>query len=382
MHFCSRRKRAEMLSKLFHLFSFFVRYTIVVWFFFSIDVSATPPTLHIYNWSDFIARDTLANFKQQTGINITYDIYDSNEILDGKLMAGNTGFDLVVPSDNFLARQLHLGLYLPLDKQKLPNYHHLDEKLLRMMAIHDPDNRYAIPYIWQSTGIGYNVEKVKQILGDNAPLDSWDLVFKAENLTKLKQCGVAFLDTPSEMFPTVLNYLAKDPNSQNPEDYQQAMQFLATLRDNVTYFHNSKYISDLSAGDICVAIGWSGDIMQAANAAKLANNGVQINYFVPKEGAIISFDVWAIPKDAKNVDLAHIFLNYLLEPKVIANNTNTIFYPNANIDSINYLLPEIKNNPAIYPSDEVIERLFIVKEQSAKIDKIMVRLWTRLLSGQ
>lgn len=371
-----------MLSKFFHCLNLLIQYSVVFLFFFLFSTSASAKDLHIYNWSDFIAPDTIANFEQQFGINVTYDVYDSNEVLDGKLMAGKTGFDLVVPSDNFLARQRHIGLYLKLDKQKLPNYQHLDKKFLQMMAIHDPGNEYSIPYIWQSTGIGYNIAKIKQILGDDAPLDSWDLVFKTDNLAKLKQCGVAFLDTPSEIFPTVLNYLGKDPNSQNPQDYEQATKFLATLRNDVTYFHNSRYISDLSSGDICVAIGWSGDMMQAANAAKLAKNGIEIGYTVPKEGAIISFDVWAIPKDAKNVEAAYTFLNYLLEPQVMANITNTIYYPSANIDAMDYLDPEVKNNPSVYPTDEVINRLFIVKEQSIKIDKVMVRLWTRLLSGK
>lgn len=351
-----------------------------LWIFFTTFAKAQD--LHIYNWSDFIAKDTIANFEQLTHINVTYDVYDSNEVLDGRLMAGKTGYDVVVPSDNFLARQLRVDIYQPLDKTKLPNYYHLDEKFLEMMAIHDPENRYAIPYIWQSTGIGYNVKKVRQILGENAPVDSWDLIFKPENLAKLKQCGVAFLDTASEMFPTVLNYLGKDPNSQKQADYDQATQFLKTLRDYVTYFHNSKYINDLSAGDICVAIGWSGDIQQAASAAKLAKNGVEIDYFVPKEGAIISFDALAIPKDAHNIKEAYTFLNYLLEPQVMANITNGIYFPSANKDALQYVKPDVRNNPIVYPDKDVINRLFIVKEQSPNIDRMMTRMWTRVLTGR
>lgn len=349
---------------------------------FSCIVLAEQGKLHIYNWSDFIAPDTITNFEKQSNIKVTYDVYDSNEMLDGKLMSGNTGFDLVAPTDSFLARQIQVGIYLPLDKQKLPNYHHLDDKFMQMMTIHDPDNLYAIPYLWQSTGIGYNVNKVKEILGVDVPLDSWQLIFNVENLKKLSKCGVAFLDAPSEMFPTVLNYLGKDPNSKNPQDYELATQFLEKLRPYVTYFHNSKYINDLSGGDICVAIGWSGDIMQSADVANDAGNGVEIGYIVPKEGAIITFDVWAIPKDAKNIESAYAFLNYLLDPKVMANISNYTFYPSANKNSLPYIDKEIINNPNIFPPDEVIARLFPIMEQSPKLDRLMVRLWSRMLSGK
>lgn len=371
-----------MFSQFNKLFLNLTYFCLPLFIFFPCYVMATNSSLlHIYNWSDYIAPDTIANFEQKTAIKVTYDVFDSNELLDGKLMTGNTGFDLVVPSDNFLARQIKVGLYLPLDKSKLPNYKNLDPILLQMMALHDPQNTYSIPYMWQSTGIGYNIKKVQSILGDDAPLDSWDLVFNIENLKKLNECGVAFLDTPSEMYPTVLNYLGKDPNSHNPKDYEQATHFLETLRPYVTYFHNSKYITDLSGGDICVAIGWSGDMMQAYDAAIKAKQGVNIGYSIPKEGAMISFDVWAIPKDAKHINSAYQFLNYLLEPQVIANVTNYIFYPSANKEAIAFVNPNIRNNPNIYPSDEVLKRLFIVTEQSPKIDRVMVRLWTKVLSG-
>lgn len=348
---------------------------------FSISAVAQAKKLHIYNWSDYIAPDTIKNFENKTGIRVTYDVFDSNEVLDGKLMSGNTGFDIVFPSDSFLARQIHANIYQPLDKSKLSNYSHLDPSLMKLMAIHDPNNTYSVPYMWQSTGIGYNVEKVKQALGTDAPLDSWDLVFKVENLQKLHQCGVAFLDAPSEVYPTVLNYLGRDPNSRSQKDYDAATAFLEQLRPYITYFHNSKYINDLSGGDICVAIGWSGDIMQAADAAEEAKQGVNIDYIVPKEGAIISFDVLAIPKDAKNVDSAYEFINYILEPKVSADISNHVFYPSANKDAIPYLDEDVRDNPSIYPPEAIMQRLFPITEQPAKVDRMMVRLWTRLLSG-
>ncbi|WP_228720355.1 extracellular solute-binding protein [Zophobihabitans entericus] len=357
-------------------------FVFIILIFSSFLVSAQTKSLHIYNWSDYIAPDTISKFRQLTGTRVTYDVFDSNEVLDGKLIAGNTGFDIVVPTDSFLARQINSNIYLALDKSRLPNYHNLDVSLLELMKKHDPDNTYSIPYMWQSTGIGYNIDKVKEILGDDAPLNSWDLIFKPENLQKLQRCGVAFLDAPSEVFPTVLNYLGYDPNSQNEKDYLVATKLLEKLRPYVTYFHSSKYITDLSSGDICVAIAWTGDVMQAAMAAQEAKNGVNIGYIIPKEGAIISFDVLAVPKSARNVDAAYEFLNYLLEPKVIADISNHIYYANANSCSYPYLNEDVYNNPSIYPPDSVMKNLFPMLEQPPNIDRLMVRLWTRILTNK
>ncbi|EBV0663944.1 hypothetical protein DNM50_12135 [Salmonella enterica subsp. enterica serovar Weltevreden] len=232
----------------------------------------------------------MANFEKETGINVIYDVFDSNEVLEGKLMAGSTGFDLVVPSASFLERQLTAGVFQPLDKSKLPGWKNLDPELLKLVAKHDPDNKYAMPYMWATTGIGYNVDKVKAVLGDDAPVNSWDLVLKPENLEKLKSCGVSFLDAPEEIFATVLNYLGKDPNSSKADDYTgPATDLLLKLRPNIRYFHSSQYINDLANGDTCVAIGWAGDVWQAANRAKEAKNGVNISFSIPKEGAMAFF---------------------------------------------------------------------------------------------
>ena len=250
-------------------------------------LAAEQKTLHVYNWSDYIAPDTVANFEKETGIKVVYDVFDSNEVLEGKLMAGSTGFDLVVPSASFLERQLTAGVFQPLDKSKLPNWKNLDPEVLKLVAKHDPDNKYAMPYLWATTGIGYNVDKVKAALGPDVKLDSWDVVLKPENLEKLKSCGVSFLDAPEEIFATVLNYLGKDPNSNKADDYTgPATDLLLKLRPNIRYFHSSQYINDLANGDICVAIGWAGDVWQAANRAKEAKNGVNVSYFIPKEGAL------------------------------------------------------------------------------------------------
>ncbi len=349
----------------------------------SVTASAEEKTLHIYNWSDYIAPNTVPDFQKETGIKVVYDVFDSNEVLEGKLMAGSTGFDLVVPSASFLERQLAAGVFQPLDKSKLPNYKNLDPDLLKMVAQHDPGNKYAIPYLWATTGIGYNVDKVKAALGKDAPVDSWDLVLKPENLEKLKSCGVSFLDAPAEIYATVLNYLHLDPNSAKASDYTGAANdLLLKLRPNIRYFHSSQYINDLANGDICVAIGWAGDVMQASNRAKEAKNGVNVAYSIPKEGALAFFDVFAIPADAKNLDEAYQFLNYLMEPKVIAQVSNTVYYASGNLAATPLVNADVRNNPGIYPPADVRAKLFTLKVQDPKIDRIITRSWTKVKTGK
>ncbi|EBJ1004087.1 spermidine/putrescine ABC transporter substrate-binding protein PotF [Salmonella enterica] len=346
-------------------------------------LAAEQKTLHIYNWSDYIAPDTVANFEKETGINIIYDVFDSNEVLEGKLMAGSTGFDLVVPSASFLERQLTAGVFQPLDKSKLPGWKNLDPELLKLVAKHDPDKKYAMPYMWATTGIGYNVDKVKAVLGDDAPVNSWDLVLKPENLEKLKSCGVSFLDAPEEIFATVLNYLGKDPNSSKADDYTgPATDLLLKLRSNIRYFHSSQYINDLANGDTCVAIGWAGDVWQAANRAKEAKNGVNISFSIPKEGAMAFFDVFAIPADARNKDEAYQFLNYLLRPDVIAHISDHVFYANANKAATALVSQQVRDNPGIYPPADVRDKLFTLKVQEPKIDRVRTRAWTKVKSGK
>lgn len=345
-------------------------------------LSAEQKVLHIYNWSDYIAPDTIANFTKETGIKVIYDVFDSNEVLEGKLMAGGIGFDLVAPSASFLERQIALGVFQPLDKSKLPNAKNLDPELLKLVAHHDPDNKYAIPYMWSTTGIGYNTDKIKAVLGKDTPVDSWDFVFKPENMEKLKSCGVSFLDAPEEIFATVLNYLGKDSNSSDAQDYSgAASDLLMKLRPGIRYFHSSQYINDLANGDICVAVGWGGDIWQAASRAQEANNGVHVAYFIPKEGALAFFDVFAIPADAKNVDEAYQFLNYLLRPDVIAHISNYVYYANANQAATPLVDAAVRDNPGIYPPEDVRAKLFTLKVQSPKIDRVRTRSWTRVKSG-
>lgn len=343
---------------------------------------AADRVLHVYNWSDYIAEDTIPNFEKETGIKVVYDVFDSNEVLEAKLLAGSTGFDIVVPSAAFLGRQIKAGIFQPLNKSKLPNYKNLDAELMANLEIVDPGNDHAIPYLWGSTGIGYNPGLVEKALGPDAPVNSWDLVFKNEYMSKLKGCGVAFLDAPSEMIPAALKYLGLDPNSKNPKDYEAAGKLLAEVRPNVTYFHSSQYINDLANGDICVAVGWSGDILQAADRAAEADAGVEVAYSIPKEGAALWFDMMAIPKDAKNVEEAYLFLDYLMRPQVIADISNYVAYANGNAASFELIDEEVRSDPGIYPTEEAKPNLYTFEVMPPKIDRIVTRTWTRVKTGK
>jgi putrescine transport system substrate-binding protein len=344
--------------------------------------AAEEPILYVYNWSDYIAEDTLANFTKETGIEVVYDVFDSNEVLEAKLLAGNTGYDVVVPSAAFLGRQIQAGVFQPLDRSKLPNYENLDAALMEQLSRVDPDNAYSIPYLWGTTGIGYNVDKVKAALGEDAPVDSWDLVFKPENLAKLNSCGVAFLDAPSEILAAMLQYEGLDPNSKNRADYDKVTESLMELREHVTYFHSSQYINDLANGDICVTIGWSGDILQARDRAAEADNGVNVAYVIPKEGALMWFDMMAIPSDAKQPNNAHTFLNYIMRPDVIAGISNYVAYANGNAASLSMVDEEVQADPGVYPTPEAKKNLYTAEVMPANIDRIMTRAWTRVKTGR
>ncbi|MDH2436522.1 spermidine/putrescine ABC transporter substrate-binding protein [Pokkaliibacter plantistimulans] len=345
-------------------------------------VAAEEPVLHIYNWSDYIAEDTIANFEKATGIKVVYDLYDSNEVLDAKLLSGNSGFDLVVPSDFYLGRQIAAGIYQPLKKDALSNYGNLDPQLMKIMQSVDKDNAHAVPYMWGTNGIGYNAEKVKAALGENAPVDSWDLVFKPENMEKLAGCGVAFLDSPKEVMATALNYMGKNPNSEDPKDYEAAKEMLLKVRPYIRYFHSSQYINDLANGDICVAVGYSGDILQAADRATEAANGVKVEYRIPKEGAQMWVDSMAIPADAKHPENAHKFINFILQPDVVAGISNYVMYANPNAKATELVDDAVKSNPGIYPSDDVKAKLFMVTPASAKLERVITRAWTTVQTNQ
>lgn len=345
---------------------------------------AEEPVLHVYNWTEYIAEDTIPEFEKETGIKVVYDVFDSNEMLEAKLFSGNTGFDIVVPSQDFFGRQIKAGVYEKLDKSKLPNWKNLDPKLLKFIQNYDPNNEYGVPYMWGTTGIGYNVDKIKQILGDDFPTDSWSLVFDPKVVAKLKQCGVAYLDAPSEVIPAMLNYMGQDPNTDKASVYSKGAlpELMDQLRPSITYFHNSQYINDLANGDVCVAIGWSGDVMMAAERASDANNGVNIKYIIPKEGAGVWFDMLAIPKGAKHPENALKFMNYVLRPEVIAKVTDFVWYANPNTKATALINPEIANDPGIYPSAEASEHLYGFKNISRRSERARTRAWTRFKTGQ
>jgi putrescine transport system substrate-binding protein len=338
-------------------------------------------TVHIYNWSDYIGETTLVDFQKETGIKPVYDVFDSNETLEGKLLAGRTGYDVVVPSNHFLGKQIKAGAFQKLDKSKLPNYSNLDPVLLKRLEQNDPGNQYAVPYLWGTNGIGYNVEKVKAVLGLDK-IDSWDVVFEPENIKKLHSCGVAFLDSADEMMPTVLNYMGLNANSTDPEDYKKAEAKLLAVRPYVTYFHSSKYIADLANGDICVAIGFSGDMFQARNRAAEAKKGVNIAYSIPKEGGALWFDMLAIPKDSTNVKEAHAFINYLLKPEVIAQVSDYVGYANPNPGSDKLMEQSIRTDEAVYPPQAVLDKTYVSIELPPNIQRLMTRSWTKVKSGK
>jgi putrescine transport system substrate-binding protein len=337
--------------------------------------------LHVYNWSDYVAEDTVPNFEKQSGIKVTYDVFDSNDVLETRLLAGNSGFDVVVPSASFLERQIKAGVFQKLDKSQLPNLKNMDADIMNRVGLHDPNNEYSVPYLWGTTGIGYNEDKIKKIFGDARP-DSWNYIFDPKNAAKLKDCGISLLDAPDEILKIVLAWIGRDPNSQKEEDLKAAEAKLTPIRPFVRKIHSSQYIDDLANGELCIAVGWSGDILQARDRAEEAGQGVKIKYAVPKEGTILWFDMLAIPADAKHPKNAHAFINYLMDPQVAANNSNFVNYANGNGASLSMVNDEVKNDPGIYPTPEVKAKLFPSLAYGEDFQRLMNRMWTKFQTGQ
>jgi putrescine transport system substrate-binding protein len=344
--------------------------------------SAQERTVNVYNWSDYIDDSILADFTKETGIKVVYDVFDSNEILETKLLAGSTGYDIVVPTGTFLARQITAGVFQPLDKSKLTNLGNMDPVVMDRLTKYDPGNQYAINYMWGTTGIGYNAAKVKERLGENADMTTWDSVMNPDNLAKLADCGVMMLDTAEEILPAAMNYLGLNPDSQDPTDLAKAEEHLLKLRPSIRKFHSSEYINALANGDICIAVGWSGDILQAKGRAEEAGAGVEIGYSIPKEGALMWFDNMAIPADAKNVAEAHEFMNYIMRPEVVAKASNYIQYANGNKASVPLIDAAVTGNPAIYPDEATLNKLYTVSAKDQKVQRVMTRIWTKVVTGQ
>lgn len=338
-------------------------------------------TLKIYNWSDYIDPLILADFTKETGIKVQYDTFDSNEILETKVLQGDTGYDIVAPSNHNIPRYVTAGAVTALDKSKLPNEKNLWPEIMAYMEPFDPGSKHTIPYMWGTIGIGYNVKEVaKRLPGVN--IDSWAVVFDPVNLAKLKDCGVYYLDASEDMYAVALNYLGKDPNSKNLADYQAATDMMVKARPFVRKFHSSEYVEALANGDICVAIGYSGDILQAKTRAEEAKNGVEINYVIPKEGSQVWFDVFAIPADAPNKEAAYKFLDYMLRPDVIAKASNFTQYANANSAATPLVDAAVRDNPNVYPTPEVSKRLFVTTAKDQALLRDVTRMWTRVQTGQ
>jgi putrescine transport system substrate-binding protein len=337
--------------------------------------------VRVYNWSDYIDEDLLTKFEEETGIDLIYDVFDSNEVLETKMLAGSSGYDVVVPSGTFLQRQITAGAFQPLDFTKLPNAVNLWDVIQDRTAQYDPGNAYSINYMWGTTGLGVNVGKVQEILGEDAPINSLELVFNPENMEKLAACGVHFLDAPAEIIPAALNYIGEDPDSQDPDVIAKTEEVLQAVRPYIQKFHSSEYINALANGDICVAFGWSGDILQARDRSAEAENGVEIAYNAPVEGALMWFDQMAIPVDAPNVDAAHTFLNFILDAQNMADASNYVYYANGNLASQALLVEDVIGDTAIYPDAATLEKLYTTTPYGSRVQRTVTRLWTKIKSG-
>jgi putrescine transport system substrate-binding protein len=357
--------------------------------FFAVTLALLAPparaeqrTVNFYNWSNYIAPGVLEDFTRETGIKVVYDTFDANETLETRLLAGKSGYDVVVPTAYFLQRQIAANIFQKLDKSKFPNLANAWPMVTQRLAIYDPGNLHAANYMWGTTGIGYNVKAVRKILGDGAKIESWDIVFKPENLAKFKECGIHMLDSADDIFPAALGYLGLDPNSTKPADLEKAAELVSKIRPYVRKFHSSEYLSALATGEICLAVGWSGDILQAKNRAAEANSDIEIGYSIPKEGAQMFFDNLAIPADAKNLSEAYELIDYLYRPEVAAKNSNFLSYANGNLASQKLVDPKILGDRNIYPDDATIAKLFIITARDPATQRVINRLWTRVKTGR
>ncbi len=347
---------------------------------FATAASAEDKVVNVYNWSDYIDDTVLEDFTKETGIKVVYDVYDNNDIVETKLLAGNSGYDIVVPTDSNMAREIKAGTLQKLDKSKIPNLSHMWPLIMKRLEAYDPGNEYAVDYMWGTTGLGYNEEKVNERIPD-APTDSWALLFDPKYASKLADCGIHVLDAPEDVLQSALAYLGLPPDSKDPADIEKAGELLQKVRPYIQKFHSSEYINALANGDICLALGYSGDIFQASDRAAEADNGVTVDYIIPKEGALMWFDSMVIPKDAPHPDAAHQFINFMMRPEIAARNSNYVFYANGNIDSQDLLSEDVAGDPAIYPDQETLDRLFTSTTYDPKIQRIVTRLWTSLKAG-
>jgi putrescine transport system substrate-binding protein len=337
--------------------------------------------VNVYNWSDYIAEDTVPKFEAESGIKVHYDVFDTNEMLEAKLLAGSTGYDVVVPSIQFMARQAKAHVFQEIDKKALANYGNLDKSILDLVAVNDPDNTYGVPYMIYTVGLGYNVDKIaKRIPADK--IGSWDMFFDKDTVAKVADCGVAALDSPSEVMAAALHYLNLNPTSEDLGDLARATALLQSIRPSIRYFNTSQYINDLANGDICLVLGYSGDVLQAKRRAAEAGQGVNIAYAIPREGAEVGFDMMAIPADAPHPKAALKFIDYILRPETAAAISNRVFYKNPNKAATPLVNEEVRNDPGIYPPDEVRAKLYSATPHSQQFDRHLTRAWTEIKTGE
>jgi len=336
--------------------------------------------LNLYIWSDYLAPNALPDFEKQTGIKVHVSYFDTNETLETRLLAGHSGFDLVVPTASYFERQIKAGVYLTLDKSKLPNLKNMDAQLMSRVALHDPDNAHGVIYTWGTNGIGYNEKMIKALLPD-APVDSWRMVFDPAVASKIAKCGISVLDSPAEMVRVVLSYLGRDPNSQKPEDLAASEAALSKIRPYIRNINSSEYIEALANGDICLAVGYNGDVLQARDRARDANKGIDIQYVVPKEGSILWFDMLAVPKDAPDPDSAYAFLDYMMTPQVAADVSDFRRYATANAAAERLVQAAVRDDPGIYPPKELRQKLAVQLADSPDQTRAITRVWQKFKTG-
>ena len=351
-----------------------------------LPAAAEERVVNVYNWSDYIDPTTLEDFSKETGIKVVYDTFDSNEVLETKLLAGKSGYDVVVPSASFLQRQIQAGVFRKLDKSKLSNLKYAWALVTARLASYDPGNEHAVNYMWGTTGIGYNVKAAKELLGGE-PIDSWNIIFRPELISKFKDCGINMLDAPEELIPSALNYLGLDPDSKNPADIEKTSALLEKIRPFIKKFNSSEYINALAAGEICLTVGWSGDVFQAKKRAlEAAENTkrkpVEVDYALPKEGTLMWFDSFAIPKDAEHVEEAHAFINFMLRPEIAARNSNAMAYANGNLESQKLIDKDVLSNPSVYPPPELLAKLYTVTSNPQDVQRVITRVWTKFRTGK
>src|SRR5437868_4476103 len=353
---------------------------------FAAPLSSQTRTLNVYNWSDYVEPTVIEAFTKETGIKVRYDTFDANETLETKLLAGKSGYDVVVPTAYFLERQIKAGVFQKLDKGKLSNIGNVWPDIAKRLATYDPGNQYAVNYMWGTVGIGYNVKKAREVLGISGPIGdamaNWDIVFKPEQLAKFKACGVHMLDSADDVIPAALHYLGLDPNTKQQADLDKAADLVMKVRPNVAKFHSSEYLNALASGEICLVLGWSGDIKQAQKRAAEAKAGIEVGYAIPKGGAQMFFDNFAIPKDAPHVAEAHAFIDYMLRPEVAAKNSNFLGYANGNLASQPLIDKAVLDDRTVYPDAETMKSLYIITAHDPKTQRLINRAWTKIKTGR